>query len=385
MSLIDPNQLNRKGMRLFRGGYFQKAHDYFQAALERVNPEDQPALYFDINYNLAKTLQHRGEHSQAIKVFEALRMADARREIRYEHGIASSNYKLGDYRSAIEQFTRIMEKYRHWTKDFFYYDCKLGIAMCHAMQKEYGESLELLRTLIREDPDNSALYLKEVAHLKMALTDEMVFAGTGRQPMTEIKIEGDHKLCELLSSMIEKFPEIRLPIKAVYVEKQENNSAGLKKLGASNKFVPISQGHRDSAGHVLLYNKEFWREASDSALLGNLAHELMHRAWEDTGADRVFFSWTKDTLSYSCLERIIDLCVLAKGFVQELYDARKYIQQHSGSPDSIDLGLAELSSLLLSASKFEMAGAAFNLTKFELPESIADDIAASDVMPDNAR
>ena len=118
---------------------------------------------------------------------------------------------------------------------------------------------------------------------------------------------------------------------------------------------------------------------------GNLAHELMHRAWEDAGADRVFFSWTKDTLSYGCLERIIDLCVLAKGFVQELYDARNYIQQHSGSADNIDLGLAELSGLLLSASKFEMAGAGSNLTKFELPQSIADDLALSDATPDNVR
>lgn len=372
-------------MRLFRCGYFQKAHDYFQAALERVNLKAQPALYFDISYNLARVLQHRGEHRQAIKVFEGLRQADVRREIRYEHGIASSNYKLGDYRSAIQQFTRNAEKYRGRKKDLFYYESKLGIAMCHAMLREYGESLELLRTLIREDPDNSALYLKEVAHLKMALTDEMVFAGTVQRPMTEIKIEGDHKLCELLSSMIEKFPEIRLPIKAVYVEKRENNPAGLKKLGAFNKFVPISQGQRDPAGHLLFYNREFWREASDSALRGNLAHELMHRAWEDAGADRVFFSWTKDTLSYGCLERIIDLCVLAKGFVQELYDARKYIQQHSGSADSIDLGLTELSGLLLSASKFEMVGAGSNLTKFELPKNIADDLVFSDAPPDNVR
>jgi tetratricopeptide (TPR) repeat protein len=110
-------------MSLFRRGYFQRAHAYFQAALDRIDPGAQPALYFDINYNLAQALQHRGEYRQAIKVFEALRIADVRHAIRYEHGIAASNYKLGDYQTAIRQFTRVTEKYRQQKKDFLYYEC----------------------------------------------------------------------------------------------------------------------------------------------------------------------------------------------------------------------------------------------------------------------
>jgi len=372
-------------MRLFRAGHFREAHDCFQAALERVDSGDQPVLYFDLNYNLAKTLQHRGEHRQAIKIFEASRIADGRRYIRYEHGIASSNCKLGNYTVSIQQFTRITEKYRHCKKDLFYYECKLGIAICHAMLNDYGEALKLLRALTREDPDNRAIYLKEVEHLKLRLDEELVLNSgrrfqrldsdsTALRPATEIRIEGDPQLCELLSSIVTEFPEIRLPIKAVYVEKRDNHPSGLKKLGASNNFVPISQGHRDHLGHVLIYNREFWSGASVPALRGNLAHELMHRAWEDSRAERLFFSWTKDTLTYGCLERIIDLCVMAKGFVEDIYESRKYIQERSRCNESIDFSLGEISRLLLSASTFEMAGADSNLTKFEVPEAIASDI-----------
>jgi len=384
-SMIDADALNRNGLKLFQCGHFRKAHDCFQSALRSLDAAALPELYFDINYNLAKTLQARGEHRKAIKVFEALRAADPRRYSRYDYGIASSNYKLGHYRCSLQQFVRITEKYRNQRKDFFYYACKLGIANCHAMLKEYREALQLLRSLLTEDSANSAIYMKEIELLRTILADELFFrseAGphtltmslTPQRQAAEIKIEGDLLLCEIVSAIIPKFPEIRRPIKALYVKQQENNPVGLKKFGISTSFVPISQSHREPSGHVLLYNKDFWSGACESALRGNLAHELMHRAWEDSGADRVFFLWTKDTLSYGCLERIIDHCVLAKGFVEDLFAAKQYMKAKSSGDRSFDLELQELSRFLLAASHFEMAGTGSNLTKIEIPESIADQI-----------
>ena len=383
--MTDPGQLNQKGMSCFFLGHYQKAHELFMIALQRVDPNVQPSLYFNLNYNLAKTLQHKGEHSQAIRIFKALRLEDHLHYIRYDHGIASSNCKLGNYHLATQQFIRITKRYNHCRKDYFYFDSKFGIAICHAMLKNYRESLDLLRMLIVEDPGNNDLYWREIEHLQMLLLDELdsktsssvhsidSYWTTPKQT-NNLRIEGDQKLCKLISTIIPKFSEIKLPIKAIFLEKSKNNPPSLRKLGASNMFVPIAQSHRDLSGHVLIYNKEFWCNASDSAIRGNLAHELMHRAWEDSGADKVFFSWTKDTLTYSCLERIVDNCVLAKGFAGDLYAAKKYVQQNSNERNSIGLSLGELSRFLHSASTFEMAGSGSNLTKFEVPTNLAGEM-----------
>jgi tetratricopeptide (TPR) repeat protein len=375
-------------------GEFSESQQCLHAALRRLNPESESSLYFEACYRLGQVHQRRGRHSNAIVIFHALVSADHRHWIRYRYGIGVSYIALRDTAQARSQLNRILGAYANNTRDGWYYASRLALSACHSMQKEFREALDILAELIRDDEANAPTYSERMQCQQRRLLDELATEG-GRHLRTPepdrsqpLEVSGDEELCRPIRAILHRFPEIRVPLRAVYVERNTNNRKKLHDLGVLTSFVPISQGHRAPQSHVLIYNREFWRGASDAALRGNLAHELMHRAWEDAGADLVFFDWTANSLAYGCLEKIIDLCLLARGFAEDVYHSKAFIETKRPKEMAIDLSVGEIEDLLLAASRFEMQGCDSNVPRFELPESIRDRVEATwprtgnDVLPE---
>lgn len=379
MLKTDPSSLRDRGYRLFTRGCFREACAYFAAALSQISLRDDLSLYLDTSYWWARSLQCRGEHDKALELLHALMRTDGRRFLRYRHAIATSHFKTGSYSKALRGFESIVTRYEKCRKDHWYYASQLGLACCHAYLKEYRRSLTILSRLVEEHQAGRATYLKEIENIRSMLRDELdarrsLHASRAALPPSEtpeeLRLEGDPQLCQLVRELLPAFPEIRRPIKAIYIEAAENNPEGLRRMAIRGQFIPIAQGQRTPSGHLIAYNREVWREANDSELRGNLAHELMHRAWDDAGADGLFFNWSRDTLSYACIERIVDLCVVAKGFASELRDSKRYLQRALDRQESLDLGVADIDAILRIASQFELAGSDSSPMKFQKPQGL---------------
>lgn len=259
----------------------------------------------------------------------------------------------------------------------FGFDLQLNLANSYQMVGDYDNAKLLYDQLILKDPDNRARYEMELNNLLNRMQDEVVRNQLQRNSsdiVSPVEVHGDDRLSRLIKEIIINFPAIRLPITAHFVDQAQNTEAGIEALGSSGFHVPISQGSRGMKGHILVYNYEFWINANDSELRGNLAHELMHREWEDTGLERHFFVWDANSRNYSCLEWIMDLCTVAKGLEEDLYNSKKYILERvdkdSHLKADISMPLLDIKTILSKASNFEMPGRADKIPKYDLPAGL---------------
>ncbi|MBF0286986.1 MAG: tetratricopeptide repeat protein [SAR324 cluster bacterium] len=293
-------------------------------------------------------------------------------------------YSSKQFKEAIQQFKGALEIFPQSQKqENLYFDIQLNLANSYQMNGDYNEAKALYEQLIEQNPGCQSQYYLELGNLIRRMDEKEVLnklsnkLNKGQGP--SIQIEGDDRLVLLAKGVLPKFPGIRLSITIRMLDSSGNNENTLKNLGSTGKFVPISQGDTSSVRHTLVYNKEFWSEATDSELKGNICHELMHKEWLDTGLESHFFNWQTDSINYLALEWIMDLCVIAKGFSEDLYNSKKYIlakqtdQEHYLCND-ISLNVLHLSRIFERSSAFSMPGTANPIPNHVIPGSIAKEI-----------
>lgn len=288
-------------------------------------------------------------------------------------------FNAGKYKEAIQSFLQAINAYsQDKIGDSLYYDINLNLANSYQMYGEYDKAKNLYEQLLKNDPGRTSRYKVEFDNLMLRIEDKKFLEGLSMDSPknnSPIEVSGDLRLYTLAKEILPNFPGIKFSIIVKFIEAKDNNKEFLRKLGSTGDFVPISQGSRGSKGHVLIYNREFWHDANDSELRGNLAHELMHEEWKDTGLDTKFFAWTSNSLNYSCLEWIIDLCVMAKGLAEDLYNSKKYICEHQGDKENylkndISMNINHLYNILERAEKFQMPGREDTISKYSIPGSI---------------
>jgi|GEM_PF-6625436 len=82
--------------------------------------------------------------------------------------------------------------------------------------------------------------------------------------------------------------------------------------------------------HFIFLVREDWKEARDDQLRGVIAHELAHEEWKETGGDNLFSPLLAQAVGFSCLEKIIDLLAVGKGYGWELSASRKRQEKKAG-------------------------------------------------------
>jgi tetratricopeptide (TPR) repeat protein len=293
-------------------------------------------------------------------------------------------FNTSKYKEAIQIFQQAIDLFpKDQRNQWLYYDITMNLANSYQMDGQYAKAKVLYEQLLQQDSGRSSQYQIELDNLMLRIKDrEVLNELTGKSPKNNspVEVSGDEKLVSLIKEILPNFSGIRLPITVKFIEAKDNNKKYIRELGSTGEYIPISQSSRRTRGHLLIYNNEFWRDANDSELRGNLAHELMHREWEDTGLEKQFFIWSANSLNYLCLEWIIDLCVLAKGFVEDLYNSKKYIYDHEHDKDNylkndISMNLNHLYNILGRAEIFVMPGREDNIPKYMIPKDIQKDFS----------
>lgn len=250
----------------------------------------------------------------------------------------------------------------------FRFDLEFNLANSRQMGGDLRGARALYERLIRSDPARAPRYHDRLDILEFRERE----AWTKR-----LEVKGDRRLAGLVRRILPLYQGLRLPLEVRLVTDDENNRAYLEKLGVPTRWVPISESSTVRGRHLLLYNASFWAEATDQELLGNLAHELMHREWEDLRLQRRVFDWTRDTLAYASLEHVIDYCVLGKGLGAELYAAKAYLLRH-GNQRYLQWDIApnahHVADVLTRASAFEMPGRGDAIPTKAVPPPIAAEV-----------
>lgn len=247
-------------------------------------------------------------------------------------------------------------------------DVEFNLANARHMGGNLRGARELYEHLVRADPARASRYHDRLDILTLREREAW---------SKRLALRGDRHLMRLVRAILPRFQGLRLPIEVRLLTDDENNRAYLKKLGVPTRWVPISESSTVSGRHLLLYNASFWAEASDAELTGNLAHELMHREWEDLRLQQRLFDWTRDTLAYASLEHVIDYCVLGKGLQAELYAAKAYLLR-KGNPRYLQWDIApnahHLADVITRASKFRMPGRGDVIPTAPVPPQIAPEV-----------
>ncbi len=246
------------------------------------------------------------------------------------------------------------------------FDVRLNVANARQMLGELAAARALYEALLRDDPDRAARYQRELDVLRRK---------EGRSAPDFVR--GDPRLARLVRGLLPKFVALTSPIEVRLLAREQNEPGFLRSLGVPTRFVPIAESTTVAGRHLLLYNAEFWAEADDVALAGNLAHELMHREWEELELQGRVFDWTRDTVSWAALEHVIDYAVLGKGLAVELYRAKAYLlARHDERYLRGDLApnVHHLADVLTRASGFAMEGRADAIPAPPVPPAIAEDV-----------
>lgn len=277
-------------------------------------------------------------------------------------------YRAGRYREAEARFEQALLLLGEQGSSFSH-DLELNRANALHMQGDLPRARELYERLLREDPSRAPRYRRELGLLLAKLRPR---CAPGR-----LAVSGDARLVRLTRELLPLFPGIQRPIELRMLSPEENSPAYLRQLGLPTVQVAIAQGTTYPDRHELLFNGEFWDEAGDLELLGDLAHELMHKEWSDLGLDMTLFSGSEDTLRYASLEHVIDYCVVAKGLAEPLFRAKVYVLERTG-PEHLRGDIApnafHLADVLWRASRFEMAGAGTACRQVPVPQGIAPDV-----------
>lgn len=278
-------------------------------------------------------------------------------------------YEAGDYRAAqtrFEQALLLLGEARtplHW-------DLLLNRANALHMQGDLAQARALYEQLLREDPARAPRYRRELG---------LLLAKLGPRCAGPLPVSGDARLVRLAREILPLFPGIERPLELRMLSPEQNRPEYLRQLGLPTMHVAIAQGTTYPDRHELLFNEEFWDQAGDLELLGDLAHELMHKEWSDLGLDLLLFSGSEDTLRYASLEHVIDYCVVAKGLAEPLFRAKLYVLARTG-PEHLRGDIApnayHLADVLWRASRFEMAGSGTSCRQTPIPEGIAPEVRA---------
>jgi tetratricopeptide (TPR) repeat protein len=247
-------------------------------------------------------------------------------------------------------------------------DVEFNLANARHMGGDLRGARALYERLIRGDPARAPRYHDRLDILEFREREAWV---------KRLEVKGDRRLVGLVRRILPRYQGLRLPIEVRLVTDDENNRAYLQKLGVPTRWVPISESSTVRGRHLLLYNASFWAEANDAELVGNLAHELMHREWEDLRLQRRIFDWTRDTLAYASLEHVIDYCVLGKGLGAELYAAKAYLLRQ-GNRRYLQWDIApnahHVADVLTRASAFQMPGRGDAIPTKPVPPEISAEV-----------
>ncbi|MBL4847673.1 MAG: hypothetical protein JKY65_19320 [Planctomycetes bacterium] len=275
------------------------------------------------------------------------------------------------YADAVKSFSEALRAHAKDAppSDEFRQDLEFSLANARQMLGDLRESRALYEHLIRIDPARAPRY-----HARLD-----ILAVRERQAWAKrLPVSGNRRLVRLVRGILPRFQGLRNPIEVRLLTDDENDPAHLKQLGVPTQWVPISDSSTIAGRHLLLYNASFWAEASDTELTGNLAHELMHREWEDLRLQGRVFDWTRDTMSYASLEHVIDYCVTGKGLQAELYSAKAYLLE-KGSPRYLRWDIApnahHLADVITRASEFRMPGRGDTIPTAPVPTRIKADVA----------
>jgi len=263
----------------------------------------------------------------------------------------------GNYQGALDEFERALRKLKDPSS--LRLDVRLNIANSHRMLGHLNEARSRYDQLMVDDPDQMGRYRAERLTIP-----------------SDTSVSGDADIAALTAEIIGRFGGIRLPVSVHMLAEAQNNAAHLQSLGVDNQYVAVAQGSTVDGEHIVLLNGAFWEGADDRALTGVLAHELMHREWQDAGLDALF-DWTRNALAYASLEHVIDYCVVGKGLHEELYVSKTFMLEKA-HPKHLSGDIApnahHLADVLARASQFAMPGSDAAITASPIPAAIAADV-----------
>lgn len=277
-------------------------------------------------------------------------------------------FQDGDFAGALKKFEEALGELPD-EPSVQRYEIRLNQANAVHMLEDFTRARELYERLISEDPAHASTYRRELGVLLQKLRD---------RGLSTVSVSGEARLVRLVRGLLPRFPGIDRPIEVRLLSKEENGPEGLKQLGLETERVPIAQSTRFEDRSLILVNGELWAAASDAALSGTLAHELMHQEWLALGLDQALgVSGSEDTLRLANLEQVIDQLVMAKGFALELYRSKLFLLEHTDEGHlrgDLAPNAFHLADLLQRASAFQMPGAGQQVPLAPIPEEIAEDV-----------
>lgn len=134
-----------------------KSHDYrwrhtlfrFQRppSIEKLRYTAEMSPSLENRALLAQALCERGEHQQALEIFEELVGRDPLFK-RAVYGLARCHMQLGRFEQALEPLTRLVDMERGYSD----YGAWVDLARCHQGLGDVDTALELLRSLVKARP-----------------------------------------------------------------------------------------------------------------------------------------------------------------------------------------------------------------------------------------
>ena len=104
--------------------------------------------------------------------------------------------------------------------------------------------------------------------------------------------------------------------------------------------------YRKTYHYFLFYNADFWEDASEEALMGNIAHELGHRELFELKLEEPpdYFK-SESRITTITTEWLVDILAVAKGYGNQMVENSKYLCTKFKGKDPVGATLPALISL----------------------------------------
>jgi hypothetical protein len=149
---------------------------------------------------------------------------------------------------------------------------------------------------------------------------------------------------------VQKDFNLRLPIKLFIVDRTSVAQLISKyKLCIAPEDTDISAicYMRHLTTYFLFYNFDFWKDASTTAIAGNIAHELAHRELLELRASDApdYFYGELCPKTFIAAEWFADILAVAKGYGNQMVENKKYLFRKFGYDEHPGINLPSLETL----------------------------------------
>jgi len=182
----------------------------------------------------------------------------------------------------------------------------------------------------------------------------------------------ENKCLGYLQLLLPKFKtKSNISLKVIYEDINNSNQyANLPEWSKQNfSITSLEKSPTQQNLYIILLEYNFWKEASREILIGILAHELTHLEFKMNVEPLKLFMQYNTALNYNCLEYIINYITIAKGFILETIDYRKYVLDKVG----IEIGIPKSNQFIetfRNSVEFEKLASTINNYNFKSIESI---------------